>query len=146
MLTFIVPANADQLPLVRHRVGSWLASHRVPIGARRDSVSTVDEAVSNSIEHAYCDTEDAGLVAITVQATNDEVLISVADHGDWPSGADERGLGLTVIEGLAEDVELAREGGRTTLSARIARGKRATRGRAWAPEQRGVDESTRSPR
>ncbi|WP_424187352.1 ATP-binding protein [Actinokineospora sp. G85] len=145
MLTFIIPANADQLPLVRHRVGSWLASHRVPITARRDSVSTVDEAVSNSIEHAYRDTADAGLVAITVQATADEVLISVADHGNWPSDSVEHGLGLTVIEGLADEVELAREDGRTTLSARIARGKRTPRGRAWAPEQRGVDKSTRSP-
>ncbi|OLR92635.1 ATP-binding protein [Actinokineospora bangkokensis] len=129
MLTFIVPAAGEQLPLVRHRVSSWLASHRVSGELRRDVVTVVDEAVSNSIQHGYADAD--GLVAVTVQAGPAEVLALVADHGSW-SGAAAGGLGLAVMRGLAQEVELLHEDGRTTLSARFER-RRAGDRKAWAP-------------
>jgi anti-sigma regulatory factor (Ser/Thr protein kinase) len=146
VLTFIVPADGEQLPLVRHRVGAWLAGHRVRVELRRDVVTAVDEAVSRSIRHGYREGDDDGLVAITVHANADDIVVLVADHGSWPSTPDSRGLGLAVIEGLAEQVDLTRDTGRTTLTARFARPHRAT---AWAPEQRtaaatGTDEPART--
>jgi len=135
VLTFIVPADSDQLSLVRHRVSAWLAAHHVRVEQRRDVVAVVDEAVSNSIEHGYLEGDDCGLVAITVHANPDDIVALVADHGCWPAAPGTRGLGLTVIEELAEDVELSHDAGRTTLSARFPR-ERATRPTAWAPEQR----------
>jgi serine/threonine-protein kinase RsbW len=60
-----IPATADRLMYVRRRLSSWLRPFGLPETAAHDIVLAVDEACTNSIEHAY--SGDGGTIRIDAE-------------------------------------------------------------------------------
>ncbi|MDQ2636447.1 MAG: ATP-binding protein [Actinomycetota bacterium] len=120
-----VPATADQLAEIRHRVSDWLEP-LVSGAAAADIVLAVNEACSNCIEHAYRDTRP-GLMEIEASVESDsygpQIAICVADFGTWrapPSQPTTRGRGLPIMSALSDDVDLERTSAGTTVRITFA--------------------------
>lgn len=101
---------------VRREIGRWLAAL---CGAERacetasDLVLAVNEAVSNSIEHAYGEDPDGTDGTVTLRAEVERpgprVRVEVSDRGCWrdpPQDSGYRGRGLLMITACAEDVSV----------------------------------------
>lgn len=67
------------------------------------------EACANAIEHAYSP-GSAEFVVRAMRSAPEEVLVTVADRGQWrdPRGVN-RGRGLRLMEGLMDSVEVDRQ-------------------------------------
>jgi anti-sigma regulatory factor (Ser/Thr protein kinase) len=94
------------------------SNHRtVERGSRRSRFSLY-EALVNSTEHAH--QRRLGYTQLTAQRTNDHVIITVTDHGRWPTAPGNRGRGLPLMYRLADDVHVAvdRDHPGTTISLR----------------------------
>jgi anti-sigma regulatory factor (Ser/Thr protein kinase) len=78
---------------------------------------TICEAAGNAIEHAY----GPGDATFDVEASldSDELTATVTDRGHWRErrGA-HRGRGLSIIEGLMDQVEVSSEQGGTVVRMR----------------------------
>jgi anti-sigma regulatory factor (Ser/Thr protein kinase) len=117
--------TADQLVSIRHRLAAWLRAAAVPDTLVSDIVLAVNEACTNSIEHAYTPGEadrTAGRGAagksdrkherakIQVEAEIDaDVHVRVIDRGSWktpPADRRARGRGLLLIRAISDRVEL----------------------------------------
>ena len=112
-----VPATPDRLVQIRHRLLEWLDPIGVPDAMVADIVLAVNEACTNSVEHAY---RDAGEGTIQVEGLlkGDKLVICVADHGAWRVPSDlpsTRGRGLPIIEATSEAVEMSRSASGTTV-------------------------------
>ncbi|MFQ2844187.1 ATP-binding protein [Mycobacterium sp. TY813] len=119
----VVPATAKHVPAVRARLRDWLAT----TGLRRQDeiLLAVSEAVTNAIEHGSgCEARKT--VAIEAFLRRDAVSISVSDSGRWVGDSSasrrsrRRGRGLTLIRGLADQVETVRTTGGTRVTLRFA--------------------------
>jgi anti-anti-sigma factor len=116
-------ADSAQLSRVRRQVVGWAASAGLDPDTTQDLELAVGEAVANSVEHAYRDTDRRGRVKVTLDrdAVGD-LTVTVADSGVWhPPAADPgyRGRGLQIINTLATDVELHHGPGGTSLRFRL---------------------------
>jgi serine/threonine-protein kinase RsbW len=125
-LTITVPARPDQLATVRDRLRRWLRDRAVPGPIRDDIVQVADEALANSVEHAYRRSPAPATVDVTVRVDPQTVSVSVTDHGSWkpavrPHGS-YRGRGLAMIRAMAGRVELVASASGTTLTAHFPRG------------------------
>jgi anti-sigma regulatory factor (Ser/Thr protein kinase) len=101
-------ARADRLGDIRHRLSVWLRAANVPEPLAGDIVLAVNEACSNSAEHAYRTT---GHKRMRVEATIDagHIAVHVSDTGSWkPPSVDPhtRGRGLPLIRALSERVDI----------------------------------------
>lgn len=117
----IMPAEAGAVAGVRHDLDAWLAQRVAPARAL-DVTLCASEAMTNSIEHAYRG-KPGGLVVVRVEIGADGLLLSVTDDGEWkePDGAvgTEHGWGIPLIRSLADELDIHREPGRTTVTARF---------------------------
>ena len=112
-----MPATADRLATIRHGLLAWIAPIGVAEAAVADIVLAVNEACTNSVEHAYRDSGD-GTIQVEALLKGDKIVVCVADHGVWrvPSGLPStRGRGLPIIEATSEAVELSRSASGTTV-------------------------------
>jgi PAS domain S-box-containing protein len=123
-LELSLPAEPTSLVGLRRRLGRFLHA----VGATPDEsfeiTLTISEAAGNAIEHAY----GPGDAVFFVEASVDdgEVVASVRDTGSWRDQRDQqRGRGLTIIEGLMDDVEVTRGPGGTIVRMRRRLGQRA---------------------
>jgi len=109
------PAEVESIPLMRRMLGRWLTD----VGATRADIDDLTlaaaEACANAIEHAY------GLAPGVVQirawsAEGPEIKVAIRDFGRWrpPRGAN-RGRGLVLMQGLTDEVDLARDDEGTTV-------------------------------
>jgi PAS domain S-box-containing protein len=101
-------ATADQLASIRHRLSGWLRGAEVPEELAADIVLVVNEACTNSIEHAYRD-QDAGTMLLEVESVAGEVRVRVADNGSWEAPAvnpGNSGRGLVLIRAISDSVAL----------------------------------------
>ncbi|MEU6699599.1 ATP-binding protein [Pseudonocardia sp. NPDC046786] len=110
----------------RREVGRWLASlcgaeHACETAS--DLVLAVNEAVSNSVEHAYGDDPLGADGTVTlraeVQRPGPRVRVQVSDHGCWrdpPEDNGHRGRGLLMITACAEDVSVRPGADGTTVT------------------------------
>ncbi|MDT5351063.1 MAG: hypothetical protein QOH91_4350 [Mycobacterium sp.] len=101
-------ATADQLASIRHRLSGWLRGAEVPDELSGDIVLVVNEACTNSIEHAYRG-QDAGTMLLEVDCVDGEVRVRVADTGSWKTPAanpGNGGRGLLLIRAISESVEV----------------------------------------
>lgn len=99
------PAEARQLFRIRAHTRAWLTSLGLGTDVVSDVVLAVNEAVSNTVEHAY--PAGGGTVDLIFSAEADAVGIDVIDHGRWPTPAahrNGRGLGTTIMEQLLDSV------------------------------------------
>jgi serine/threonine-protein kinase RsbW len=111
-LELVVPAVAENIPLVRHAVAGFLEGHGVAGETASDMLLAVTEACTNVVQHAYRDEEGAGeadQIEVAAERGDARVTITVRDHGggfapriDSPG----LGLGLPVIAALTQTVEI----------------------------------------
>jgi anti-sigma regulatory factor (Ser/Thr protein kinase) len=82
-------------------VHSWLAPLDLADDVEDDLVLAVNEAASNSIEHAYLPPNPGDTVEVTFWTEARAVCIEVADHGAWRVSARRtpgRGRGIEIME------------------------------------------------
>ncbi|MFD3743562.1 SpoIIE family protein phosphatase [Nocardia sp. NPDC058633] len=105
-LSLDFPAAAAELAGVRRGLYRWFATAAVPHDLAADLVAAANEACSNSVEHAYRDTEP-GRVSLTARCDGDRVVLEIADHGSWiptPTDPGYRGRGVEMMRVLTEDL------------------------------------------
>lgn len=114
------PGLAAQLSGVRQRMASWAGSMGMTSDAVDDLVLATHEALANVVDHAYPNGDGEAWVEARRWAP-DELLVTVRDEGRWrppPTDPGRRGHGMTIIAGLAEDVQVHRSSHGTTVEMR----------------------------
>jgi PAS domain S-box-containing protein len=101
-------ATARQLSDIRHRLAAWLRAATIPERTIADIVLAVNEAVANSIEHAYRGHKPA---KVRVEGENDgaRVHVRIIDKGSWkpaPAEPGVRGRGLLLIRAVSDWLEM----------------------------------------
>ena len=105
-LSMRLPADPSALGPLRRRIGRFLQAAGASEQERFDITLTVSEAAMNAIEHAYgpADAE----FELEARASGGEVEITVRDSGVWRERrGTERGRGLSIIDGMMDDVEVS---------------------------------------
>jgi len=104
-----LPSRAENVVLVREVLNAL--AERVPFGESLDDIkAAVSEACNNVVVHAYPDGE--GSLEVDVAVRPGELVVVVRDFGVGTVARAEddevpgRGIGLAVIEALADSVEL----------------------------------------
>lgn len=108
-LELSLAARAENVAVVRHALGGIGDVLRLDPEVLDDIRLAVSEACANVVVHAYPDDVD-GLLVVQVFAGEDEISVSVRDHGTGMAPrADSPGLGvgLPLIASLARSLELA---------------------------------------
>ncbi len=101
-------AAAEQLSNVRHQFAAWLRAAAIPERTVADIVLAVNEAASNSIEHAYRG-HKRGKVRIEGENDGARVHVRIVDKGSWkPAPVDPgvRGRGLLLIRAVSDWLEM----------------------------------------
>jgi serine phosphatase RsbU (regulator of sigma subunit)/anti-sigma regulatory factor (Ser/Thr protein kinase) len=112
-----VPAEPQQLVIVRHLIRRWVAAN----GGTDDDCAAfaiaVTEACANAVEHAY----GPGDAAIRVRAEleDGETTVTISDRGRWrePRGGN-RGRGIPVMKEFMDDVAIDAGDDGTTVELR----------------------------
>jgi len=110
-------ATADRLADVRHRFATWLRAIAIPDALVSDIVLAVNEACTNSIEHAYRG-HDRGKMQVEGEIEGAEIHVRVVDSGSWKTPAADvstRGRGLLLIRAVSDRVELGGTPSGTTV-------------------------------
>jgi PAS domain S-box-containing protein len=116
-----LPAVAERLSEVRHRLSAWLRGAAVSGDLASDIVLVVNEAATNCVEHAYVG-RDPGVMCVEAQFVDHAVKVRVVDGGNWkqPSGDSRlRGRGLPMMDAVSESVHVHRAGTGTTVDMRF---------------------------
>jgi signal transduction histidine kinase/DNA-binding NarL/FixJ family response regulator len=119
----VVPASLDQISEVRHRLRDWLSSVGVDPKRECDVLLATGEAVTNAIEHGS-GADARKTVSIEVFVRGQAITATISDAGQWSGDSSasqrslRRGRGLTMINGLADDVRTTRstDGTQVTLA------------------------------
>ncbi|HEV7210376.1 MAG TPA: SpoIIE family protein phosphatase [Blastococcus sp.] len=118
-----LPADPAQLSRVRRQALDWASGAGLDPDTAQDLELALGEAVANSVEHAYRDTDVPGRVQVTLDRdAAGGLTVTVTDGGTWhPPAADSgyRGRGLQMINTLAADVELHHGPSGTVLRFRL---------------------------
>ncbi|HEY2326251.1 MAG TPA: ATP-binding protein [Gaiellaceae bacterium] len=121
-----IPAKAEYITLGRLALSGIARAREGGVSAEvlGDLKLALTEACTNSVRHAYDD--GSGTVEIVYELYPDKLVVVVADQGggftpDDDAGADdgeltEGGLGIAIIDALADELEIApREQGGASL-------------------------------
>jgi serine/threonine-protein kinase RsbW len=103
-----LPARPENVAVVRHVLGAFAESIRLPDELIEDLRLAVTEACTNVVRHAYPD-GDPGAVEISIEPREERVRIVVADAGrgiGTSSDTSGPGLGLPLIAAIADTVDL----------------------------------------
>jgi anti-sigma regulatory factor (Ser/Thr protein kinase) len=93
----------------------------VPGSLAADIVLVVNEACSNSAEHAYRG-QEPGMMRVAAALEDGHIQVQVADSGSWktpPADPGTRGRGLLLMRTLSERVELDGTAQGTTVAMRF---------------------------
>jgi anti-sigma regulatory factor (Ser/Thr protein kinase) len=118
-----MPATIDSVGAARHAVRSFASDLEVDVDGLALAVS---EAVTNVVTHAYPD-RSRGTVELRATATPSAVTLTVRDEGRGLTPDDDTpgaGLGLVIIDRLADAVELLDTAEGVVLTMRFPRGGR----------------------
>jgi serine/threonine-protein kinase RsbW len=107
-----IPAKPEYITLVRLALTGLAGMRPLPDETLGDLKLAVTEAASNSVRHAY-DNGD-GVVEVLYQLDDDRLIVEVADNGQGfvPGARDDRGeldeggLGIAIIQALADEFEI----------------------------------------
>jgi PAS domain S-box-containing protein len=114
---FTLPAEPDSLPDLRRRLARFLNAAGADEVEAYEITLTVCEAAGNAIEHAY----GPGDATFEVEARfdRDELIATVRDQGHWRERRDaHRGRGLSIMEGLMDQVEVSAQSDGTLVRMR----------------------------
>lgn len=120
----VVPAAPAQIPVAREQLRDWL--HAIVVVPRRqtDILLATGEAVTNAIEHGSRN-EPRQTVSIEAFLHLGTVAVTVSDTGQWIGDSSaslrsrRRGRGLTLMSGLADNVETLRTSAGTRVTLRF---------------------------
>ena len=130
------------MELVRDAMRTWLRGVELERSEVEDVVLATWEACANAIEHAL---EPAEHIVVVRAALDDSLIrITIGDTGQWapPTGREDRGLGLRLMEALVSSSPSRKAPTGTTVSSR--RPWRPTRaGRLEQPDQQHDDHDQR---
>jgi anti-sigma regulatory factor (Ser/Thr protein kinase) len=118
---------------IRRQLADWLRGVGVPESLAADIVLVVNEACTNSVEHAYRGREP-GMMRVQAALEEGHIQVQVADAGSWktpPADPGTRGRGLLLMRALSERMDVDGTAGGTTVGLRFASGEGA-RTRAFA--------------
>jgi CheY-like chemotaxis protein/anti-sigma regulatory factor (Ser/Thr protein kinase) len=121
-----VPASLDYIAEARHRLRDWISG--VDVGPQRESdiLLAIGEAVTNAIEHGSGG-DATKTVSIEAFVRGHTVTATISDTGQWSGDSSasqrnlRRGRGLTMINGLADDVKTSRTPGGTRITLSFER-------------------------
>ncbi len=120
----VVPAAPAQIPVAREHLRDWLNTIVVVPHRETDILLATGEAVTNAIEHGSRN-ERRETVSVEAFLQEDTVVITVSDTGQWVGDSSaslrsrRRGRGLTLMSGLADDVETRRTPAGTRVTLRF---------------------------
>ena len=101
----LFPARADELSHLRAAIREWQRDRGFSEEQQYRLLLAVGEACSNSVLHAYCDSEPGNFEVQMRQDVND-VVVRVRDFGKWkhPSTSLEGGgRGTLIMQKVTED-------------------------------------------
>jgi serine/threonine-protein kinase RsbW len=108
-----IPAKPEYITLVRLALTGLAGLRPLPDETVGDLKLAVTEAASNSVRHAYANGD--GVVDIVYELQDDRLVVEVADNGqgfihpgadDLRGDLDEGGLGIAIIQALADEFEV----------------------------------------
>ena len=103
-----VLATPDLLSDIRGRIAGWLQASGIPDELAGDIVLVVNEACTNSIEHAYR-AMAAGRMVVCAEARGRGISIRITDFGSWKlpdANPRTRGRGVPLMRAVSGDVTL----------------------------------------
>ncbi|MCV7419366.1 SpoIIE family protein phosphatase [Mycobacterium yunnanensis] len=103
-----VLATPDQLSDIRHQIAAWLRATGIPDDLGGDIVLVVNEACTNSIEHAYREMAP-GRMVVCAEAKGRGISIRIDDFGSWKlpdANPRTRGRGVPLMRAVSGDVTL----------------------------------------
>ena len=100
------PAQPRQLAQIQVEVRRWLVSIGLTGETQEDVLLAVNEAASNSVDHAYPAATADDTVELIFWTEPDTVCIEIVDHGAWhtPAAKSERGRGILMMGRLMDSV------------------------------------------
>jgi PAS domain S-box-containing protein len=118
-----IPAEPEELSRVRRGLARWLSDTGAEPNEADELLLACSEACANAIRHAYGPGD--GIVEIEARQDDGIVEVTVRDQGQWRRRrAAAGGLGLTLIEALADSVRVDGEhidGTIVTMRRRVGR-------------------------
>ncbi|MCV7329687.1 SpoIIE family protein phosphatase [Mycobacterium cookii] len=117
----VVPAALDCIADVRHQLRDWLSGVGVDPRRESDILLATGEALTNAIEHGST-TDTCKTVSVEVFVRGQAITATISDAGQWSGDSSasqrsqKRGRGLTMINGLADDVKTTRTAGGTQVT------------------------------
>jgi len=122
----VLPAAATELAPLRRHLGGWLAEQGIEPALCNNILITTGEAAVNAIEHG---SRLDPTLNFSVEAFIDDtaVTVGVTDTGQWHADSaasrrsGKRGLGLTLMHGMADEVETTRSTRGTTVTLHFRR-------------------------
>ena len=127
----VLPAASAQIPVARDRLRHWLKSMDVARGRELDILLATGEAVTNAIEHGS-QSEPRKTVSVEAFVRQQTIAVTVSDTGRWVGDSSaslrsrRRGRGLTLMGGLADQVETLRTPAGTRVTLRFDHAVAAT--------------------
>jgi len=110
-----IPARAEYITLCRLALTGIARLRPLSDETLADLKLALTEAASNSVRHAYSGDDHAGVVEISYELRPDRLVIEVTDEGEGfdpaeskgpPEELSEGGLGIAIIEALADEFEI----------------------------------------
>jgi PAS domain S-box-containing protein len=116
-ISLTLPAEPGSLAGLRRRLARFLHATGASEAERYELTLTICEAAGNAIEHAYGPGDATYEVDVTFHGG--ELVAKVRDSGSWREKRGEhRGRGLSIIEELMDEVDVAAEENGTVVTMR----------------------------
>ncbi len=124
----IIPAKAEYITLVRLALTGLAGLRSLPDETLGDLKLAVTEAASNSVRHAYGN--GGGTVEVVYELEHDRLTVEVNDNGQGfvhdrtatdRDQLDEGGLGIAIIQALADEFEVGSRPGGTGSRLRFVK-------------------------
>ncbi|HEY2206291.1 MAG TPA: SpoIIE family protein phosphatase [Pseudonocardia sp.] len=109
-----LPAEGDQLAVLRRSVRGWAVTAGLGEDQTTDLQLALGEAAANAVDHAYPPDRPGGFSYDLELNPDGSVQVAVTDEGTWrpvPTDNGYRGRGLAMIRSLGRDVSLDTAGG-----------------------------------
>ncbi len=111
-----LPADLGSMDVVRDAMRTWLRGVELDRSQAEDVVLATWEACANAIEHAVEPIER--IFAVHAALEGPLVRVTVGDTGRWaqPSGREDRGLGMQLMDSLVTSVVVTKSPTGTTVT------------------------------
>ena len=102
-------AMPSSLPRLRTELMPWLELAGATGDQRNELAVATWEALANALEHPQAPEES--YIRIHAERRDGEIVVTVSDFGSWkePVQSTDRGLGLSMMEGLVTELEVDRD-------------------------------------